>query len=373
MQNGILKIIEEVINITANFDEAVIVQEKEVNESAILGYLVGMTFRNFRMQKEKFEELIAKSDIDDKFKPHLPSGLSAFQLAVRSIEDTVTEEFIDPSTNEHVFLDVDYMIDIISPSVRQLSRKIFINPKSKNITKELKEKLDIHIDESQKEPEKMALFSYDKAENTIILQPLFKENILNIKEMTEKKYSQALHELNEITGKYTERYLKDAYYRLCNAINAIPFLLAPGSVRFVSIKYKEYIDSFIRLYNLIYGRRGISRKIPLLDKKELKEYIKQDLEVEVNRRFELFLKSAANKIEQIRSMSDIDKKLKIEQNLKDKASEFERGLNNTLLKEYNALLGTSIKARLGELPIPESLRLQQARKFLLGVSDERKS
>ena len=348
------------------FEDTVIVKDETVPESSILGYLVGMTFRNFKMKREKFEELVEESGIQEEFKPRLPSGLSAFQVAVRSLEGTVTEEFIDPATRESVFLDVDYMVDVISPTVRQLSRKIFINPKSRNISGELKEKLRIHVDESQKEPEKMALLIYNKEQKNIVLQPLFKENNLNISEMTEIKYRQAVRELSEITDKYTERYFKESYYRFCNAVRAIPFLLAPGSIRFIPVKFKAQMDSFIKLYKLVYGSRGVCRAIPLVDKEELRDYIKQDLEAEVNRQFENFLKTVADRLEQSREISDIEKKMKIEQSLKEKAEKFEQQLNNTLIHEYNALLGTALKAKLKELPMPESVRLQQARKFLLG-------
>jgi len=333
-----------------------------INEESILGYLVGMTFREIKVKKETFEQISEQSSLPDEFKPHFPRPLFVFQIAARKLEEIRTEEFIDPATGAKIFLDVEYFVDVIDSKTRQLSRKIRINPKSANLSEDLLKTLGVYAKVEQKEPEKMALFIFESEKSTKIHKvELFKEDVLNIREQTDEKYQQLLRNFKELTGCYTERYIKDAWHRLCNACAGIPFLLAPGVVRFFPKEYKNLIFEFVKLYNNIYGNYGISRVIPIISSQKVKEYLKQDVEAEIQKRVDRFFESVANKIEKA------DDPEKIKEELLKKKDDFEKQLYNSLIKQYNELLKIHLDVKLEKLPMPTSVRLQKAREFLLKV------
>jgi len=331
-----------------------------IPSNAIYGYLVGMVFRKFRMPKEEFEEIVKQCGVPEEFRPALPRPVFAFQLACRELERTSVESFIDPGTAKVVDLEVDYMIDIINAHVRQLSRKIRVKP-GEEISDELKRLLNIHTNDEQKEPEKICLFIFNNGE--IIKQDLFKEDKLAIKDMAEFNYKRLLVLYEHFKNHYTERYLKEAYYKLCEKSNAIPFLLAPGAVRFFPIQHQKNLDAFLKLYENIYGKAGLLRKIPVVKTKDLREQIRSDLEAEVQKRFERFLKNIASKLETIKDKEELER---FRNTAKAEMHKFERQLESTLINEYSRLLNMSIRARLEDTPIPESIRLQKAREFLLG-------
>jgi len=335
---------------------------KEIPSNAILGYLVGMVFRQFRIPKAEFETYICEAGVPQDYRPKLPRPVFAFQLACRELEETVVEDFIDPGTGKIVRLEVDYMIDALNAHTRQLSRKIKVHPESE-ISEEMKKLLEIHTLKEQKEPEKICLFVFEDGQ--ILKIDLFKENKLAIAEMAQRKYQQLLEYYDMFTNCYTERYLKEAYYKLCEKSKAIPFLLAPGAVRFFPVQYQKDLESFMKLYKLVYGERGLMRKIPVIKTKDLKKQIKADLEVEIQKRFERFLRTVASRIEEIKDEEELEKYRNI---AKAEARKFERELEYTLINEYSRLLSMSIKAKLEDMPMPESVRLQKAREFLLAKS-----
>ena len=73
----------------------------------------------------------------------------------------------------------------------------------------------------------------------------------------------------------------------------------------------------------------------------------------------------ASRIEEIKDEEELEKYRNI---AKAEARKFEKELEHTLINEYSRLLSMSIKAKLEDMPMPDSVRLQKAREFLFSKS-----
>jgi hypothetical protein len=364
---------------TQTFRRMGILLDDTLPEEQKLGYLVGMVHSAINVPVPELDALFDELDFPKELRPETPRTVFAFQKALRELEQTKTETFVDPSTDISVNFEVEYFIDVLPNDVRQLSRKIQYQSTglaSGDIPDDMKKQLAIYVEKTQKEPEKMALFEFVPAETKkeedgtetvvsegrIVRTNLFKENNLSIAEQTQEKYEELERRFGQLTGCYTERYIKHSWYRVLSSVNAIPYMMANGAIYFVPKAGKEILDKFCKIYQEIHKNDGfgVLRILPVIDTQQQREYIKQDVEKRIKEKYEKFLNSAKDQLDNISSEDDIKK---VRERWGERKDKFEQELRDTLVKQYSELLKMDIKAKLDTF-VPTSDRLQIAKKFL---------
>ena len=348
-----------------NFSTMGVLLDDSLPDDRKLGYLVGMVHSSINVPVPELDALFDELDFPKELRPETPRSVFAFQKAVRDLCQKKTETFVDPSTRISVNFEVEYFVDVLPNDVRQLSRKIqYLSTglSANDIPDDIKSQLAIYVEKTQKEPEKMALFEYNKEAGLIVKTDLFKENSLSIAEQTQEKYEELQRRFQNLGGCYTERYIKHSWSRVVDSVNAIPYMLSSGSIYFFPKEGKEILDKFCRIYREIHKHDGggILRVIPVVDTEQQREYLKHDVEKRIQEKYEMFLNKAKEQLEGISTEEDIEK-------LKDKwggkKQEFEREMRNTLVKQYGELLKMKINAKVNTF-VPSSDRLQIARKFM---------
>jgi len=345
-------------------EHAGVLQSDNIPEESMLGYLVGIVHHKFRMNQKALEKLLNKTDLPEEYWPNKPRSVPSFQAACRTLESPryIERTFRDPQTKVDVKVGVEFMIDVLSDGSRQLTRKIHY-PENIQMSKEMEKILRIYVKSTQKEPEKMAKFVYDKESDSVKRINLYDdEDELDIGEMTDEKYAKLVEEFNSIKSCYTERYLKDAWFWMLRKEGGIPWLKNCGSLWFIPKDAKKYVEDFGFVYNSIHGESGTWRAVPIVDTEQHRMYLKEDINAEYNDRFKTFLNNVAKKMD-----SGMDKD-KLKKQLKENKNSFEKQLNKELLEKYNNLLNISIKAKVdnfkGEF---ESSRLEKAREMLASL------
>jgi len=345
-------------------EHAGILSSNEVSEEMLLGHLVGIVHHNFTMQQDVLNRIMDKAGLPDEYRPNKPRAVPSFQAACRILEHRKFEEitFRDPQTNADIKFKVEYMVDILNDGSRQLTRKI-LYPESAETSSEMEKLLNIYVKSTQKEPEKMAKFSYDAPTDSITRINLYDDpDELDIGEMTDKKYAALIERFNEIRNCYTERYLKDAWFRMLRAEGAIPWLKNCGSLWFIPRDARKYVEAFGKIYLKIHGEHGTWRTVPIINTEEQRKCLKQDVNEEYKERFKTFLINVAKRME---SSTDEDA---LKSQLRESKSNFENQLNNELFKRYNSLLNMSIKAKIDDFKGEfESSRLEKAREMLANL------
>jgi len=338
-----------------------ILMDDNVPDDAKLGYLVGIVHEHMRMGVKELNDLFEEVDFPEHLRPKKPRAVFAFQAAVRQLAQRVKETFVDPQTQLSVDFNVEYFIDVLPGDVRQLSRKIqymsagnIVN----DVSGDIKKLLEIYVERTQKEPEKMALFELKDKE--IVRTDLYKNNELSIKEQTDEKTDQLQKLFEELKDCYTERYLKESWFKMVDEINAIPYIISQGSVWFIPKDGKDLLDSFIYIYSKVHDNGGTVRVLPVIDTEQQRKYIKSDAEKHIKNKYEAFLKNISKEIENVKSEEDIGK---IQEKVANKKSSFEQEMKDTLIKQYNELLGISISAKVDAF-VPTSQRLQMAQEYL---------
>jgi hypothetical protein len=341
-----------------------ILESDNIPDDSLLGYLVGIVHHKFRMSQEKMDELLLKSKLPEKYWPNKPKPIPSFQAACRTLESPryLEKTFRDPGTMLDIKVGMEFMVDVLSDGSRQLTRKIHY-PESLKASPEMQKILRVYVISTQKEPEKMAKFIYDDVTDTIKRINLYEnEDSLSIGEMTDRKYGDLIEEFNNIRNCYTERYMKDAWFRMLRAEGAIPWLKNCGSLWFIPKDAKQYVESFGSIYGEIHGVYGTWRAVPIIDTEQHRKYLKEDVTAEYNERFKTFLNNVAKKME---SGMDADK---MREQLRESKSKFENKLNKELIEKYNNLLNMSIKAKCEDIKVGfESSRLEKAREMLANL------
>ena len=334
----------------------------DVPEESLLGTLVGVVHHGFTLEQKKMESILKKAKLPKDYWPNKPKAIPSFQAACRSLESPKRQEitFKDPATQLDIKFIVEYMIDVLPDGSRQLTRKINY-PESAETSKELQKILDIYVKTTQKEPEKMAKFQYDKITDTLTRKNLYKnENELDIGKMSDEMYERLLEEFNHIRKCYTERYLKDAWSKKLLRVNGgIPWLKKCGSLWFVPKEAKELVEAFGRVYKEIHGEEGTWRTVPIVDTKQHRDYLKDDVMEEYKERFKGFLENIGERIE-----SDMDP-IKQKELIKKSKDDFEEKMNKEFVEHYNKLLGMSISAKVKDFSLNvESSRAKKAMEML---------
>lgn len=347
----------------AELSNAGLLDAADVPEESLLGFLVGIVHHKFTTSQEIVDGLLEKSKLPEEYWPQKPKGINAFQASVRKLEEKYREvKFRDPGTEADIKFSVEFMVDALKDGSRQLTRKIHYLG-SEKASKKLRRTLDIFVQTTQKEPEKMAKFTYDKQEDTITKTDLFKKDELNIEEMTNEKFQLLLDIFGEIKNSYTERYLKDAWFKLVRGEGGIPWLKKCGSLWFIPKDAKEYINAFGRVYNTIHGEEGTWRTIPVINTKQQREHLKEDVEIEFEDRFKSFLENIADRVRDDQVFSDLSEEEKAK--LRKTKDNFESKMNTEFIARYNKLLDMSISAKLTDSNVKfESDRLNNAMELM---------
>lgn len=341
-------------------EHAGILSSDEVSEESLLGHLVGIVHHQFIAPQEAMKQILEEADMPDHYWPNKPKPIPSFQAACRSLESPKYEEitFRDPQTKMDITFGVEYMIDVLKDGSRQLTRKITYTG-NEHASKALEEQLEIFAKTTQKEPEKMAKFQYDHETDTITRTNLYDKDELAIEEQTDKKYNKALEQFNLIRKCYTERYLKDAWFKMLRTEGAIPWLKNCGSLWFIPKNARKYVESFGVVYNKIHGDHGTWRAVPIINTKVHRDCLKEDVQLEYKDRFKAFLENIASKID--RDMDD-DKRREL---INENREKFESSLQKELVERYNNLLGMSISAKVNDFKVSfESSRLEKAKEYL---------
>jgi len=340
-----------------------ILDADDVPEESLLGYLVGIVHHKFTTTQKIVDKLLEESKLPEEYWPQKPKGLNAFQASCRKLEEKYREiKFRDPGTKADIKFSVEFMVDALKDGSRQLTRKIHYLG-NEHASRKLQKTLDIFVQTTQKEPEKMAKFIFDKQEDTITKTDLFKKDELNIEEMTNEKYRLLLKIFEEIKNSYTERYLKDAWFKLVRGEGGIPWLKKCGSLWFIPKDAKEYINAFGRVYNTIHGEEGTWRTIPVINTKQQREHLKEDVEVEFEDRFKSFLENVADRVKEGQVFADLTEEEK--ERLRKSKDNFESKMNTEFITKYNKLLNMSISAKLTDAPVKfESDRLNHAMELM---------
>lgn len=368
----------------------------------LLGYLVILVHHRFEMDIETVEKIMSAAELSEKYWPHHPKKHHVFNKACRLLQTRSgdQEKFIDPSNGMELWFDVEYFIDILPGGARQLSRKIQYTSGSKDdISEDTKKMLDIYVEKTQKEPEKMAIFEFneykEKKEETdgeekkeepteektepltedeivqqeISITPIYSDkNPLNIKEMTEKQHKKLLTIYKRLKKSYTERYLKMAWEDMMYDLKAIPYCGSAGNIWFVPKAGRSAIDAFGKAYKTIHNEEGNTytwRMIPVIDTEAQRKYIKKDAEREIMKRYEDYLERLGKRVEKVKTQEDLDK-------LRDKTAEknqkFEQEMNERLIDRYSKILKTSIDIKLRDVDENKQThltsRMRRAIKFL---------
>lgn len=346
-----------------DLSHAGLLQTDDVPEDSLLGYLVGVVHHKFNLKEEEMEPILEASGLPDDYWPNKAKPMNAFYKACRSLEQPRRQKvtFQDPGSDAEIWFEVEFMVDQLKGGARQLTRKIhFIG--NENASKALQDQLRIYAATTQKEPEKMAVFDYDAEEDYIEMTPLYGDESLNIKDMTEKQYEKLKKNFDAIKGAYSERSLKTAWYRMLHQEGGIPWLKNCGSLWFIPKQAKQSVKAFGYIYKSIHNGTGTWRDVPIIDTEQHRNYLKEDVMVEYQDRYKQFLKSIADKME--RDMSEEKRK----ELLRKSKDDFEEKMNRELLKQYNDLLNMSISAKVNDFEVSiESSRLEKARKMLANL------
>lgn len=321
----------------------------EVPVEQLLGHLVILVHHRFDMSIPEMDELMNTLKFPEEFRPNKPNATNAFQSACRKLHSTYPEreKFIDPENMMELMFDIEYFIDILPNGARQLSRKIqYVPETTEGMSKSTKKLLDIYVDKTQKEPEKMAIFELNAKTGEIEMTPLYSEKKpLFIDEMTKKKYEYVKQMFITLGGSYTERYLKEAWVGMMCKLNAIPYCGSAGNIWFVPKEGKRYVDMFGRLYDAIHekqGRYATWRIIPAIDTESQRDYIKKDIEEELQKRYERYLENVGKRLEMIKTQEDLTK---LKESTAEKTQKLETNLQSTLISKYSELLKTSIEVK----------------------------
>jgi len=321
----------------------------EVPVEQLLGHLVILVHHRFDMPIPEMDALMDKVNFPKEFRPNKPNAKNAFQSACRKLHSTYPEreKFVDPGNMMELIFDIEYFIDILPNGSRQLSRKIqYVPETTEGMSKSTKKILDIYVDKTQKEPEKMAIFEYNGKTGEIEMTPLYSEKKpLYIDVMTEKKYKIVKEQFVKLGGSYTERYLKEAWVSMMSKLNAIPYCGSAGNIWFVPKEGKRHVDNFGSLYDAIHesqGRYSTWRTIPAIDTESQREYIKNDIEEELQKRYEKYLENIGKRLEMIKTQEDLQK---LRENTADRTQKLETNLNDTLISKYSSLLKTSLDVK----------------------------
>jgi len=321
----------------------------EVPVDQLLGHLVILVHHKFDMPIPEMDGLMNKVKLPKEYRPNKPNASNAFQSACRKLHSTYPEreKFVDPENGMELLFDIEYFIDVLPNGARQLSRKIqYVPDTTEGMSKSTKKILDIYVDKTQKEPEKMAIFEYDAKTGEIEMTPLYgKSKPLFIDEMTKKKHEMVKEHFKTLGGSYTERYLKEAWTKMMYDLNAIPYCGSAGNIWFVPKEGKRYVDIFGNLFEEIHnmqGRYSTWRVIPAIDTESQREYIKNDLESELQKRYERYLENMGKRIEMIKTQEDLNT---LRENAAEKTQKLETELNNKLISKYTSLLKTSIEIK----------------------------
>ena len=349
----------------------VITADGDIPLEQVLGYLVILVHHNFDMPIDEMDELMNQVKFPEDFRPNMPNAKAAFQSACRDLQTTYPskEKFLDPENQLELFFNVEYFIDVLPNGSRQLTRKIqYSTETTKDISEETKKILAIYVEKTQKEPEKMAVFDFHDDTNEIGMTPLYSDKKpLFIDEMTTKKLEELQKRYKKLRGSYTERYLKEAWIGMMRKNNAIPYCGDAGSTWFVPKEGKRFVDAFGRLYYAIHealGKDPTWRVIPAVDTEAQRKYILEDVQSEVQKRYEHYLDNLGKRIENIKSKDDL---AKLRDNSTESSQKLESELNDTLIQKYNSLLQKSIKINISTVkkkPIHLTARMQRAIKFL---------
>lgn len=321
----------------------------EIPVEQLLGHLVILVHHKFDMPISEMDMLMNKVKLPEEYRPNPPNAVNAFQSACRSLQSTypLKENFIDPENGMALIFNIEYFVDILPNGARQLSRKIqYVPETTEGMSKSTKKLLDIYVDKTQKEPEKMAIFEYNVKKDEIEMTPLYSDKKpLFIDEMTNQKYETLKQQFVKLGGSYTERYLKQAWVNMMIRLNAIPYCGAAGNIWFVPKEGKRYVDLFGELYEKIHERQGrfsTWRVIPAIDTESQREYLKNDIEEELQKRYERYLENIGKRLETIKTQEDLNK---FKESAAERTHKLETNLNNTLINKYTELLKTSINVR----------------------------
>jgi len=348
-----------------DLENAGVLYSKDVPEDSLLGYLVGIVHHSFKIKQEPLEKIMTKAGLPEDYWPNKPRPIPSFQAACRSLENPriIETTLRDPASGVDIKFKVEFMVDVLNDGSRQLTRKIHY-PESVEASPELKKILDIYVSTTQKEPEKMAKFTYDTKSDSIKRTNLFSdENELDIGSMTDSRYARLVEDFNKRKQCYTERYLKDAWFRMLRKEGAIPWLKNCGSLWFIPKNAKRVVEAFGKIYRAIHGLEGGTwRSVPIIDTEQHREYLKEDIQLEYKDRFKSFLGNIAKTVE---SNMDEDKRRELLKKHKDK---FEESLQKELIDRYNKLLGMNISAKVKDFKLKfENSRLEAAREMLMSV------
>jgi len=348
-----------------DLSHAGLLQSDEIPEDSLLGYLVGVVHHQFNLSKDVMEPILEESGLKREYWPSKSKPVNAFYKACRSLESPRRQQitFRDPGSDADIKFEVEFMIDQLKGGARQLTRKIhFIG--NENASEALHKHLRIYAETTQKEPEKMCVFDYDAANDSIVKKDLYdtKESSLNISDMTEAQFTKVKQKFEEVKGSYSERTLKESWYRMLRVESGIPWLKNCGSLWFIPKNAKKSVEAFSFIYRSIHNGTGTWRDTPIIDTNQHREYLKEDVQVEYEDRFKRFLQSVAEKMD--RDMDD-EKREKL---IRKAKNDFEGKLKEELVDRYNDLLGMAISSKVNEYKTSfESSRLEKARKMLANL------
>jgi len=349
---------------TPDLSNAGLLDDDEIPQDSLLGHLVGVIHHQFVIPAETLDPIINASGLPEEYRPNRPSATRAFQRACRGLETPKYQEvlFRDPGSDVDIKFGVEFMVDVLKDGSRQLTRKIhFIG--NENASKALQDRLEIYAQTTQKEPEKMAKFEFDRKDESITVTELFKDaDDLDIGAMTLAKAKKLQDTFDEIKDSYTERYLKTAWWNMARAEGGIPWLKDCGALWFIPKNAIRYVEAFGRMYRTIHNGTGTWRAVPVINTKRHRAYLREDVVEEYQSRYRTFLKNVAEK------MDRGWKEEELKENISNYKADFEASLQKELVDRYNKLLGMSISAKVDDFNEKEvelvSDRLKKARDML---------
>jgi hypothetical protein len=344
----------------------------DVPADQLLGYLVILVHHRFQMDMKRVEKIMDAAQLKEEYWPRKPRKVHAFRKACRMLQTNTSykEKFIDPANGLELHFDVDYFVDVLPDGARQLSRKIQYTSGSKDeISEDTKKMLDIYVEKTQKEPEKMAIFEYDDKADKLTMTPIYSDkNPLNIKEMTNDQHEKLKDIFKKLSKSYTERYLKMAYSEMMYDLQAIPYCGNAGNIWFVPRAGKGQLDAFGKVYRQIHTELDQSytwRLIPVIDTEAQRKYLKEDAEKEITKRYEEYLERLGKRLNNVKTHEDLDK---IRNKTVENNQKFEQEMENHLIQKYSNILKTSIDIRMNNIDRKTKThmtsRMKRALKFL---------
>ena len=344
-----------------NLSHVGLLDSDEIPEEQILGFLVGIVHHQFVKPIEYLDRIMTQAGLPDEHWPHKPKAKKSFEAACRGLESPRFQDVIlrDPGTGMDIKFRVEFMIDVLRDGSRQLSRKINYMG-NEEASKQIKDVLEVYVETTQKEPEKMAKFSYDKATDSVVRTNLYENpESLDIGLMADEKYAVLVESFNLIKKCYTERYLKDAWHRMVRRTGGVPWLKSSGSFWFIPKDARVTVEAFGTIYNTLHNGGGTWRSSPVVDTRQQREYLRDDVMREYQDRYSSFLENVASRLE---SNMDDEKKRELIMKNRDK---FEESLDGELIKRYNRLLNMSISAKVKDVDVSvESSRALAALDYL---------